>query len=165
MARIRSIKSEEARLVRETNRLLKKVRAIPCDNVASTHDAMRVLVSLRKATYENMNQIQHACLILDSAKWLRKHVLLGREAAWLWHPKQTGGRDEPDLRCRTGSRVIVAEATASQVPLDERMRKTLAKLAKMKGARYYFVRTERVRRRAETKVSKRRWEINVVLLP
>jgi hypothetical protein len=44
------------------------------------------------------------------------------------------------------------------------MQNTLAKLAAMEGAKYYFVRTESMRQRASTKVVKGSWQIKVVQL-
>ncbi len=44
------------------------------------------------------------------------------------------------------------------------MHSTLKKLAEMDGLKYYFVRTEAMRKRAETKVAKAGWPISIVRL-
>ncbi len=44
------------------------------------------------------------------------------------------------------------------------MTTTLAKLNRMAGAKFYFVRTEAMRRRAGTKVAKKGWAIRVICL-
>jgi hypothetical protein len=165
---MRLVEAEEERLLTEANSLLDKVREAASGRVASTRDAARVLALLREAVYEDMNQLQHEALILDAVRWLRQHVMSGAHMEWLWNPRQRGGKDEPDLMCRSGERVVVAEVTASKAPvgvLDSRMRWTLEKLADMKGERYYFVRTQSMKRRAETKVAKGAWAIQVVQLP
>jgi hypothetical protein len=63
--------------------------------------------------------------------------------------------------------VILAEITTSDRPvgvIDGRMRRTLEKLSRMQGSRYYFVRTEKMEQRALTKVRKASWAITVVRL-
>jgi len=168
MERIESIEAAETALVGKANKLLEAARAIVSGNASSAKNAVNLLSRLREAVYEDLNQIQHEGLILEAAQWLRENALAGREAEWWWNPRQTGGHDEPDLRCISGSDVVVAEVTASNAPvgvIDSRMMSTLEKLAATEGKRYYFVRTESMRKRAKTKVDKGKWDIRVVQLP
>jgi hypothetical protein len=44
------------------------------------------------------------------------------------------------------------------------MQQTLAKLARMEGKKFYFVRTGEMRQRAATKVTNGGWAIEVVLV-
>ena len=63
--------------------------------------------------------------------------------------------------------MISAEITTSEKPvgtIDSRMQKTLAKLAEMQGAKFYFVRTPQMQQRANTKITKVGWNIEVVQL-
>ena len=168
MERIESIEAAETALVGKANKLLEAARAIVSGNASSAKNAVNLLSRLREAVYEDLNQIEHEGLILEAAQWLRENALAGREAEWWWNPRQTGGHDEPDLRCISGSDVVVAEVTASNAPvgvIDSRMMSTLEKLAATEGKRYYFVRTESMRKRAKTKVDKGKWDIRVVQLP
>ena len=48
--------------------------------------------------------------------------------------------------------------------IDKIAEESSIKLAKMKGKKYYFVRTESMRKRADTKVNKNKLNINVILL-
>lgn len=48
--------------------------------------------------------------------------------------------------------------------LDARMRDTLRKLNEMEGDKYYFVRTKEMEKRANTKVTKNKWDIKVVII-
>lgn len=137
----------------------------PCTTAEA---GIRILDRLRKETYEDLNQIQHEHLIVRAAEWLLAKQKCPPETLWLWNPRQTGDHSEPDLRgSNAGAVVLSAEITTSENPvgtIDSRMQKTLAKLAAMEGARYYFVRTETMRQRASTKVAKGGWQIEVVRL-
>jgi hypothetical protein len=118
--------------------------------------------------YEDLNQLQHEHLIIRAAVWLRDNNLVSPDASWSWNPRQTGDHTEPDLAADLhDTRVASAEVTASASPegvIDTRMAKTLAKLNGMQGSKYYFVRTEAMRQRAQTKVTKNAWFIRVVSL-
>ena len=167
MKRIGPLDGKERELLTKIRKLLSRTRHIASKKITSLDKGLNALSELRKEVYEELNQLQHAALILASARWPEKEVLHGSSAEWQWHPHQTGGINEPDLRCKHGAGVIVAEATASDSPqglLDARMAATLKKLHYMKGQRYYFVRTEAMRRRAETKITKAGWRIQVVML-
>ena len=65
---------------------------------------------------EDLNQIQHECLILQGLEWLRKNGFIS-VADWEWNPRQTGTSTEPDLRGRTAGEILIsAEASASEFP-------------------------------------------------
>jgi hypothetical protein len=167
MEKVGSIPKAKRRLLAKIKELLSSAKVLIPDKVDSIDEGIRVLSALRRELYEDLNQIQHAALVLDAAEWLDREVLKGKPAEWHWNPCQTGGSDEPDLRCRSKAGVIVAEATASPAPkglLDSRMASTLGKMNRMTGERFYFVRTAAMRRRAETKVVKAGWNIRVVEL-
>jgi hypothetical protein len=64
-----------------------------------------------------------------------------------------------------GRILVSAEASTSEKPkgiLDSRMRKTLERLSRMDGRRFYFVSTDEMVKRAETKIRKAKWPIKVV---
>lgn len=167
MQKVGSLVDAEEELLREIKELLARARAVVPEEVRSFQSGIDVLGSLRDLVYEALNQIQHAALLLEAARWLRTNVLGGKEPEWHWNPRQTGGIDEPDLRCDHDLGRIVAEATTSaraEGSIDVRMASTLSKLNKMKGDRFYFVRTGHMKRRAETKIKKGGWQIQVVEL-
>jgi hypothetical protein len=72
----------------------------------------------------------------------------------------------PDLRAvHQGQILASAEITTSEKPvgtIDTRMRSTLEKLSRMDGEHFYFVRSNAMRIRADSKVSTAGWNINVV---
>lgn len=144
---------------------LQKLSSRQCKTV---EEAIGILDQLRKETYEDLNQIQHEHMIIQAAEWLIAKRGCSPQTQWLWNPRQTGDASEPDLRgvC-SGAVKVSAEITTSEKPagtIDSRMRKTLDKLAKMEGDKFYFVRTPKMHQRAETKIKKAGWEIEVVLL-
>jgi hypothetical protein len=148
--------------------LLAAVQRHAAEDPRTVAEAVTILARLREEVYEDLNQLQHEYLIIRAAVWLRENGLVPPDAAWLWNPRQTGDQTEPDLAAdQAGARVISAEITASVKPrgvIDRRMAKTLAKLNGMPGSKYYFVCTEAMRQRAQTKVSRSCWPIRVVSL-
>ena len=143
-----------------------QLSSLPC---ATAKAGIAILDRLRKETYEDLNQIQHEHLIVCAAEWLYRNQRCAPETVWYWNPRQTGDNTEPDLRGAHSSSIVVsAEITTSEKPIgaiDKRMQSTLAKLSAMAGVKYYFVRTEAMRLRASTKISKGGWQIEVVQLP
>ncbi|MFN3250668.1 hypothetical protein [Roseibium album] len=125
------------------------------------------LAQIRSEVYEELNQIQHEYAALCAVEWLAsRNDAAG--LAWHWNPRQTGDHTEPDVRAtRDGMIVLSAEVTASASPkgtIDKRMHNTLAKLSLMDGRKFYFVRTEAMRRRAATKVGRNNFPVEVVLM-
>lgn len=128
------------------------------------------LSGFRSRDYESVNQILHELLLLDAMYWLRENTVLPDDWQVFWNPRQTGGRNEPDIEIRDsqGNILVSAEATASHRPIGtigSRMAQTLAKLSVMPGSRYYFVRTREMGQRARTKIDKNGYLVNVVELP
>jgi hypothetical protein len=168
MKRIVDLGKEEKRLSKESRNLLAKIRAAAKEEPGDLAMAIRTLESLRKQTYEDINQIQHEAIILRAVESLQKGDFTGRDIEWHWNPRQTGTADEPDLRgIFAGHTVLSAEITSSPDPkggLDSRMRDTLEKLSAMEGKKVFFVRTASMLRRAKTKVSKARYQVEVRLI-
>ena len=165
MKRIVDLSTEERRLFKEAGNLLVKIRATVKDEPRDLAGMVETLEGLRAQTYEDINQTQHEAMILRAAKSLQKGDFLGRDIEWHWNPRQTGTADEPDLRgIFAGHTVVSAEITTSpdaKGALDSRMRATLEKLSTMEGKRIFFVRTAPMLRRAETKVSKAGYQVEV----
>ncbi len=137
---IGSLSEAERDLLRRTNALLSEI-ALAGVQVDSVKAGTQILSKLRKTVYEDMNQLQHEALVLESARWLEEHVMNGKPGQWSWNPHQTGTIDDPDLECDFVGTRIVAEATTSLKPegtIDSRMAATLSKLAEMSGDRYYL---------------------------
>lgn len=168
MKRTVDLDQEEKRLFKEARNLLAKIRAAIKEEPRDLAMATKTLGNLRQQTYEDINQIQHEAMILRAAKSLQKDDFIGRDIEWYWNPRQTGTADEPDLRgIFAGHTVVSAEITSSSGPkgiLDSRMRDTLQKLSAMEGMRVFFVRTAPMLRRAKTKISKARYQVEVRLI-
>lgn len=144
---------------------MQRLALLPCESVQESID---ILNRLRQEAYEDVNQIQHEYLIIVAAEWLLSEGIAPTGTVWSWNPRQTGDVTEPDLRGKVENHVILsAEVTTSVRPvgtIDTRMHNTLAKLARMEGSKFYFVRSEEMRKRAATKVEKAGWPIRVVRL-
>jgi hypothetical protein len=169
MERLADIDQEEKRVLAEIIRCVQQIRNLVQSDIKTLWQGIDLLAALRSAVYEDLNQLQHEALILAAARWLKEQRFPGDEIQWSWHPRQTGGADEPDLTGKIdGDVVLSAEATTSQSPkgiIDRRMAKTLDKLSAMTGEKWYFVHTEVMERRANTMVDKRGYQICVQRLP
>lgn len=136
--------------------------------VVSTSDGLALLKKIRSETYEDLNQIQHEHMILIAVDWLMKDRQWPADAQWYWNPRQTGNGSEPDLRVTLKEKTILsAEITTSEKPegaIDSRMKYTLEKLVQMEGDKHYFVRSASMATRANTKITKAGWSINVIQL-
>jgi len=167
--RIGNLKAAENKVLEDVNTLLTEVRSIVAAAPKSATEGVALLSQLRDIGYEDLNQIQHEYLILAAATWLVEKGLVPSDAEWYWHPRQTGGSDEPDLCAKhEGRTVLSAEITTSRRPIGtilDRMRTTLAKLKGLPGKKCYFVRTESMSSKAKTIVSAEGWKIKVVCLP
>ena len=125
------------------------------------------LTNFRKAIYEDLNQLQHKALIIESAEILQKEY--PKINKWKWHPEQTSHPDEADLMGSTEDDTIIisAEVTTSMLPvgtIDTRMKKTLDRLEGKPGEKFYFVRSKEMHKRAETKILNNNWHIKSRLL-
>ena len=169
MESLGTLQEASRKVLRDTRRCLAVVRSISSQRVANAEQGVAVLRRLRHEVYEDLNQIQHEHLVIQAAQWLVENNQCPASTQWRWNPRQTGTANEPDLEGRIGTRVIVsAEITTSERPIgiiDTRMAKVLQKLAAGLGRRYYFVCSEPMFKRAETKVTRAGWSITVVRLP
>ena len=163
-----SIESASDDVLKDARKLLDRLHAHAVQKPITVAAAIKTLQHVRQETSESLNQIQHEYLIIQAVKWLQMNDPTLIDATWLWNPRQTGGYNEPDLAgVRQEVYLISAEVTTSTEPkgqIDARMGGTLAKLSQMRGKKFYFVLTEKMRKRAQTKVSKSGWDINIVLI-
>ncbi len=157
------------KVLNDVRRCVATIQALSAEPFETPEAGVSVLQRLRSETYEDLNQIQHEHLIVRAAEWLVTEHVCPPTTEWFWNPRQTGTKAEPDLHGRhNGAVILSAEITTSAKPdgvIDTRMSKTLKKLSGFDGMKYYFVRTESMCRRANTKVSKAGWSVQVVLLP
>ena len=165
METLNDAKEAETKVLADIRQFVSDLRGLSAD-VTSLEDGAERLRKVRRAVYENLNQIQHEYLVLQGLRWLRDNGHPGAHLQWSWNPRQTGDATEPDLQAQDGAEIVVsAEATTSEKPqgvIDSRMRDTLAKLSQMPGRKYYFVRTEAMARRAMTKIVRNSWDVQVV---
>jgi hypothetical protein len=152
----------------DAQHLLANIHMLTAAPPASIDQSIELLSRIRREADEDLNQIQHECMIIHAAEWLVASGKAPRSTEWWWNARQTGGREEPDLLGRNlDSTVVSAEITTSESPkgtIGKRMRATLRKLANMNGALFYFVRTDAMRECAERIVIKEGWQIFVVSL-
>lgn len=146
---------------------MNKMRVLSKEPFGSVKAGIQRLDSIRKAIYEDLNQIQHEAMALKAVLYLEKNNASARvNMQWSWNPRQGGGASEPDVRgIRDGRTVISAEITTSEKPngvIDSRMRDTLAKLNRMQGKKYYFVKSPEMERRANTKARRNGFNIRIV---
>jgi hypothetical protein len=162
------VAAARTKVLRDAARCVAEVRRITDCRIESVHDGIRVLAELRRAAYEDLNQIQHEFATARAVEWLHYSMRFHKDTAWSWNPRQTGGSDEPDVQGTfAGSVVVSGEVTSSPVAkgaLDARMKKTLSKLSQMPGQKIYFVLSPQMAARARTKIQKQGHDIEVVEL-
>lgn len=165
MNQITDLHVAEQEVFQEIKQCISKVKSAVANAPADLSTGISVLKRLRQEIYEDLNQVQHEEMILQAARLLESQDFVGKDVVWHWNPRQGGGAGEPDLRGSVAGRIEVsAEITTSGKPdgtIAERMTTTLEKLSKMPGKKIYFVRTEAMEKRAETKVSKAGYEIEI----
>jgi hypothetical protein len=156
MQALEDIAAEEAKILSRLRECVARIQELIEPGFADVSSAVALLRLLRSGSAEDINQLQHAALALAAVRHIQAQRPDTTTLSWFWHPFQTGGIDEPDLRATDGARVVIsAEVTASERPagvIDSRMAHTLQKLATMPGDLFYFVRTDAMRRRAQTKI-------------
>jgi hypothetical protein len=166
--RIGKIEDLEALVLPKIQKLAAQIRTALAHDVVEAGPGLDVLTLLRRIAQEETNQILHEAMLLVAARWLINNRFKNMKLVWNWNPRQSGGATEPDLQATLGRRVLVsAEATTSAEPkgkIDQRMAETLRKLSGMRGAKYYFVATAEMHRRAETKIRREHYKIRVVTL-
>ena len=157
---------EEANILARLHDCVARIEQLIATDITDVASGVALLRLLRSGSAEDINQLQHAALVLAAARHLKSAHPELASADWFWHPFQTGGIDEPDLRATRDSEIIIsAEATASERPvglIDSRMAHTLEKLQAIPGQRFYFVRTPAMQHRAETKIRNAQYAITVV---
>jgi hypothetical protein len=165
MERIVDLNTAETQVFQRVRELIAASRVIVAEEPPNLKSGIETLKELRRAIYENLNQIQHEGMILRAARLLENSELTGRDVEWYWNPRQTGTADEPDLRGLVSDRIVVsAEITASESPrgiIDQRMGTTLKKLSKLPGKAFYFVCTDSMEKRARTKIGQAGYQIEV----
>lgn len=155
----------EAKVLRDMQEIVAKVRRLSALDVSDVRGGIAQLREIRSSVYEDLNQIQHEYLLLRGLEWLLDNGF-DSKVVWAWNPRQTGSGIEPDLRGSVDGTILVsAEASTSENPLgmvDSRMKDTLEKLSRMEGQKFYFVGTAGMAMRAGTKTRKAQWPIRVV---
>lgn len=167
MEEIGDIACAETALLSELKEMFSRFRLAGNVEPTNLELGLEILKSLRCLVYENMNQLQHEALILKVAKLLETESYPSVAVRWLWNPRQTGRKDEPDLRGidNRGQVIVSAEVTSSQNPqgaINKRMAETLAKLSTMPGDKYYVVTSEQMERRAKSKLHSLGYGITVL---
>lgn len=164
-----NLSTAKDKILADIRHYVAEVQSITRSPVETVEDGIRTLKALRKASYEDLNQIQHEYAALCSIQWLIAQHGAPEGVVWEWNPRQTGDAAEPDIRAVVeGKTIISGEVTTSPEPkglIDSRMAFTLKKLAAMEGNRFYFVSTAAMANRARTKVIKAGYELKVVQLP
>ncbi len=159
---------EEVHILERLKACLDKARAAVSSDTPDIKSGIAALNLLRTNCAEDINQLQHAAGILAAAKYLYDQQPDADILKWYWHPYQTGGINEPDLRIVRGADIAIsAEVTTATKPegaTAKRMQHTLDKLQKMQGDRFYFVFSEQMRKRATSKVKRAGHDITVVAI-
>lgn len=171
MQPLKNIQKEKLRVRNRVVDLVHVARKHIRKNPQSYSKGLGQLFTLRKAVYEHLNQLQHEGLLLDAVAWLRRKKLVPRGANWDWHPRQTSGKGEPDLRASWRGKVrLCAEGTAAALPrgsIKDRLKATLKRLpTECEAQRHYcFVRTNEMALVANQIVLAENLPVKVVCLP
>ena len=75
-----------------------RIQQLIAPEIADVSSGVALLRLLRSDAAEDINQLQHAALILESARHIQTQRPETTSLDWFWHPYQTGGIDEPDLQ-------------------------------------------------------------------
>ena len=168
MKEIGDTASAESKLLAQLNEVFSHFRVAGQTQTHNLEKGIEILQSVRTLVYENMNQLQHEALLLKTAKYLQEKVYPNVQIKWLWNPRQTGTKNEPDLQGWDNKKVIVsAEVTTSLIPqgaTNKRMTTTLTKLSAMPGDKYYIIATEEMDSRAKSKAITLGYDIKVLRL-
>lgn len=137
---------------------------VKCTNL---EDQIKLINQIRKEIYEDLNQFQHAYLLIKSAEYFK--TKFPEIDKWEWHPFQTSGDLEPDLRGYCMDKVLInVEATTAQNPkgkIDTGMKKTLFKLNQhIQGDNYYVIQTDKMLERAKSKIKNNNLNIRTLVL-
>jgi hypothetical protein len=166
MQNIKDITAAELTLFNQLKEVFSYFRLASQPQVEDLDKSLEILKRLRHLVYEDMNQLLHEALILKTARLIQNEYYPNIEIKWLWNPRQTGSKNEPDLQGLYQDKVIIsAEMTTSLSPkgtIDSRMTQTLEKLSNMHGKKYYVVITKEMEQRAKSKVNRLGYEINVL---
>lgn len=164
-----NLKEQKKYFTKTIKTQLKRIKDSIPSEIKNLKEGVDALQQLRINEYENINQYQHAALILEAAEWLEKNLSHYRNIDWFWNPHQTGGAQEPDLLgiCN-GQSVIAAEITTSENPVGTisiHMQKTIKKLSNQDAIhKYYFIRTNTMFCRACSKAKNQGLKISIVNL-
>ena len=168
MRALKNIAEDEADILSRLRACVARIQKLITPSIPDISSGVTLLRLLRSEAAEDINQLQHAALALEAARNIQAEHPETASLKWFWHPFQTSGINEPDLQARKGTKVVIsAEVTASESPdgtIAVRMAQTLKKLQTLPGKRFYFVRTEPMRKRAQTKVRKGGFDITVATI-
>ncbi len=167
MDEIGDIALAETRLLGELKEVFSHIRMAGKAEPSNLELGLQTLQNLRSLVYESMNQLLHEALILKTVKLLEGDFYPSSAVRWSWNPRQTGHKDEPDLRGadERGQLIVSAEVTSSQSPgglIGTRMTHTLQKLSTMPGDKYYVVTNEQMENRAKAKIQNLGYEIAIL---
>jgi len=155
------VKTEKIKLQNQIDDWFNKMRMYLDQRPKEINNQIQHLASIRKEVYEDLNQLQHKALILEVAERLQKEFSVIDK--WTWHPMQTSHVDFADLTGYVDNQVFLnAEITTSLSPvgtIDTRMHSTLVSLNKKKGKKYYFVQTDKMLKRAKSKIKNNQLEV------
>jgi|GEM_PF-2290283 len=153
MQSIGVLQTAEQKVLHDIKALVANLRVALKNDPKDVCDAAMLLSELRKLCYEDLNQIQHEYLILQTISWLTRTHIVAANVTWKWNPRQTGTSSEPDLEAaRDGNVTLSAEVTTSERPVGTiraRMLRTLRKLSAMPGIHYYVVKNSVMAKAAE----------------
>lgn len=152
-------KDLEEKILKWFNTTKKHIEEIPIDLASQ----VQLLSNIRRDLYEDLNQLQHAALIIKAAEELQKnHPDINK---WYWHPKQTSHPDYADLTGYVNDMVFLnAEVTTSLNPvgtIDGRMKSTLTSLNDKEGLKFYYVVTDKMYDRAVSKKNNNGFNIKI----
>jgi len=105
------------KVLKDMQEIISKIRRLCAQDVKDVSRGIEQLRQIRSSVYEDLNQIQHEYLLLRGLAWLRANGFSSGVEKWEWNPRQTGSRNEPDLRGSEHTKILVsAEASTSEFP-------------------------------------------------
>jgi len=141
------------------------------ESIDDSEDAEKMISTLEEVSKQTLNsfhRLRKLLFAIQSGEWLNKNVKPEWKVSWNYFHYQHKDSNTPDIKGTSGRKTVAcAFVSISEKPVgvvDKRIANNLWKLSQMKGELYYFVRSEQMKKRAESKIKKSKYQIKVVLL-
>ncbi len=151
-----------------TSLLIVKEAIEGIDQTEDIDKLINTLEEVSKQTLNSFHRLRKLLFAIKAGEWLNKNVKPEWKVSWEYFHHQLKDSNTPDIKGVSGRKTVAsAFVSISEKPVgvvDKRIASNLWKLSQMKGELYYFVRSDQMKKRAESKIKKSKYQIKVVVL-